>query len=181
MNSKQFLVLAASLSGAAAVAADFDGSEPLMCSFGEAIECDDGAECREVSLESIDAPDFVKLDFRKKQIVSVLAGEDGAANRRRSSSSAPALRNTIEKESRPSDGPGICDLVAGRASYNRSVPAAYRCTEHTAGELPDQFFFGGLRSYYCMKSPTMPASTSLSPTYPACAGQIYVTSFNFGS
>jgi len=78
MNSKQFLVLATSLFGAAAVMADFDGSEPLMCSFGEAIECDDGAECREVSLESIDAPDFVELDFRKKRIVSVLAGEDGA-------------------------------------------------------------------------------------------------------
>ncbi len=78
MKSKQFLVLTASLFGAAAVMADFDGSEPLMCSFGEAIECDDGADCREVSLESIDAPDFVKLDFRKKQIVSVLAGEDGA-------------------------------------------------------------------------------------------------------
>ncbi len=78
MKSKQFLVLAASLFGAAAVMADFDGSEPLMCSFGEAIECDDGADCREVSLESIDAPDFVKLDFRRKQIVSVLAGEDGA-------------------------------------------------------------------------------------------------------
>ena len=78
MKSKQFLVLATSLFGAAAVMADFDGSEPLMCSFGEAIECDDGADCREVSLESIDAPDFVKLDFRRKQIVSVLAGEDGA-------------------------------------------------------------------------------------------------------
>ncbi len=78
MKSKQFLALAASLFGAAAVMADFDGSEPLMCSFGEAIECDDGADCREVSLESIDAPDFVKLDFRRKQIVSVLAGEDGA-------------------------------------------------------------------------------------------------------
>jgi len=78
MRSKQFLVLATSLFGAAAVMADFDGSEPLMCSFGEAIECDDGAECRGVSLESIDAPDFVKLDFRRKQIVSVLAGEDGA-------------------------------------------------------------------------------------------------------
>ena len=78
MKSKQFLVLATSLLGAAAVMADFDGSEPLMCSFGEAIECDEGAECREVSLESIDAPDFVKLDFRRKQIVSVFAGEDGA-------------------------------------------------------------------------------------------------------
>lgn len=77
-NARKLLVLAASAFSAAAIAADFDGSESLLCSFGEAFECDDGAECRKVSLESIDAPDFVKLDFRRKQIVSVLAGEDGA-------------------------------------------------------------------------------------------------------
>ncbi len=41
-------------------------------------ECDAGAECREVSLDSIDAPNFVKLDFRKKQVVSVVGGEDSA-------------------------------------------------------------------------------------------------------
>ena len=57
-------------------AADFDGSEPLVCSFGQALECDHGTDCRVVTHESIDAPDFVKLDFRKKELVSTTAGED---------------------------------------------------------------------------------------------------------
>ena len=56
--------------------ADFDGSEPLMCSFGQAVECIPGSECRAVTNESVDAPDFVKLEFRKKEIVSTTAGVD---------------------------------------------------------------------------------------------------------
>jgi len=78
MNSfgKRFFVLAASVFGVNAVAADFDGSEPLMCSFGQAMECDAGAACRAVTKDAIDAPDFVKLDFRRKQIVSTTAGID---------------------------------------------------------------------------------------------------------
>jgi hypothetical protein len=51
-----------------------------MCSFGQVVECDAGSACRVVSHESVDAPDFVKLDFRKKQIVSTTAGKDSAAD-----------------------------------------------------------------------------------------------------
>ena len=39
------------------------------------MECDYGAECRAVSNESIDAPDFVRLDLRKKQFSGITAGE----------------------------------------------------------------------------------------------------------
>jgi hypothetical protein len=60
-------------------AADFDGSEPLICSFGQVVECDAGSSCRAVSHESVDAPEFVKLDFRNKQLVSTAGGEDSAA------------------------------------------------------------------------------------------------------
>ena len=70
------LAVVAGLLGATVAVADFDGSEPLMCSFGQVTECDAGAACRVVSHESVDAPDFVKLDFRKKQLMSVIAGED---------------------------------------------------------------------------------------------------------
>lgn len=62
--------------GTSIAAADFDGSEPLMCSFGQVVECVTGSECRAVTNDSVDAPDFVKLDFRRKQIVSATAGED---------------------------------------------------------------------------------------------------------
>ncbi len=73
---RQIFVFAASIFGVTAIAADFDGSEPLICSFGQVIECDGGSECAVVTHDSVDAPDFLKLDFRKKQVVSTTAGED---------------------------------------------------------------------------------------------------------
>ena len=74
--ARQLLVFVAGIFGATLVLADFDGSDPLMCSLGHVVECDAGSECRAVTHESVDAPDFVKLDFRKKQFVSITAGED---------------------------------------------------------------------------------------------------------
>ena len=59
--------------------ADFDGSEPLICSFGQIFECDAGkSKCHAVSHESVDAPDFIKLDFRRSQIVSMNGAEESA-------------------------------------------------------------------------------------------------------
>ena len=77
MNSitRKMFAATAGLLCATAVAADFDGSESLMCSLGQIIECDHGAECRAVTNESIDAPDFVRLDFRQKQVNAITAGE----------------------------------------------------------------------------------------------------------
>lgn len=71
------VVCAASLMGSAAVAADFDGSENLMCSLGQIVECDHGSECRTVTNSSVDAPDFIKVDFKRKRIVATTAGVDG--------------------------------------------------------------------------------------------------------
>ena len=73
------VIFAAGVFGATAAVADFDGSEPLLCSFAQVRECDIGSECRVVTNESVDAPDFVKLDFGRKQLVSTTAGEDSAA------------------------------------------------------------------------------------------------------
>jgi len=77
MNSitRKMLVATAGLFCAAVASADFDGSEPLMCSLGQIIECDYGAECRAVTNDSIDAPDFVRLDIRKKEFSAITAGE----------------------------------------------------------------------------------------------------------
>jgi len=77
---KQVFILVAGFLSVTAVAADFDGSNPLICSFGHVVECVNGAECLAVTNDAVDAPDFVKLDFRKKQIVSTTAGEDSAAS-----------------------------------------------------------------------------------------------------
>ena len=67
-------VFVASCLSVTAIAADFDGSETLICSFARVVECVAGSECREVSNESVDAPDFVKFDFKKKRGTAISAG-----------------------------------------------------------------------------------------------------------
>ncbi len=75
---KQVFVFVASCFSVTAIAAEFDGSETLLCSFAQIVECDIGVECRQVTNESVDAPDFVKLDFRRKQVVAISAGVETA-------------------------------------------------------------------------------------------------------
>lgn len=75
---KQVSVLIVGLLGTTVTFADFDGSDPLICSFGQIIECDLGKECRAVTNESVAAPDFIKLDFKKKQVTGIAAGVEGA-------------------------------------------------------------------------------------------------------
>ena len=78
-GTARLLALVVGILGIGVAVADFDGSDPLMCSFGQILECDVGkSKCRAVSHESVDAPDFIKLDFRKKQIISINAGEQGS-------------------------------------------------------------------------------------------------------
>ena len=71
-------VFVASCLGVTAIAAEFDGSETLMCSFARVVECDIDSECRQVTNESVDAPDFVKLDFKGKQVIAISAGVESA-------------------------------------------------------------------------------------------------------
>lgn len=70
--------IVSSVLAVAASAADFDGSEALMCSFARVVECDVGSECRDVSNDSVDAPDFVKLDFKNKKITAIYHGVEGS-------------------------------------------------------------------------------------------------------
>lgn len=78
-NTAKLAVFMAGVFLFGAAVADFDGSDPLICSFGQIFECDAGkSKCRTVSHENVDAPDFIKLDFRKKQIISINAGEQGS-------------------------------------------------------------------------------------------------------
>ena len=74
VTGRLVFIILASFVGATASAADFDGSEMLMCSFARVVECDLGAECRNMTNESVDAPDFVKLDFKRKKVVAISAG-----------------------------------------------------------------------------------------------------------
>jgi len=80
MRILNFAAFVTGILGSSIAAADFDGTEPLICSFGHVIECVSGSQCVAVSNDKVDAPDFVKLDFRKKQIVSTTGGEDSPAS-----------------------------------------------------------------------------------------------------
>jgi hypothetical protein len=52
----------------AAIAADFDGSRPLICAPVSAIDCARGDECLAGLPEDIGAPAFMRLDFAKKTV-----------------------------------------------------------------------------------------------------------------
>lgn len=51
-------------------ASPFDGSKNLTCSVTETFECQAGKKCMRGHAEHIGLPDFLKIDFKKKQILS---------------------------------------------------------------------------------------------------------------
>ena len=60
-------------SGAAALsvsASPFDGAQPLICASTEILECIPGAGCNRVTAESVDAPQFMRIDFKGGSISS---------------------------------------------------------------------------------------------------------------
>jgi hypothetical protein len=59
----------------AAVAGDFDGSGPLVFSVISVIECTPDGNCRAVTAENADLPQFLKIDFEKKRITRAMGGE----------------------------------------------------------------------------------------------------------
>ncbi|HEX6733283.1 MAG TPA: hypothetical protein VF096_00605 [Azonexus sp.] len=60
----------------AAPAADFDGSRPLICAPLVAIDCARGEECLSGLPEDIDAPAFMRFDFKKKQVSGARVASD---------------------------------------------------------------------------------------------------------
>ena len=53
----------------AAVAADFDGSKPLICATVEAHDCSSGQACTKGLAADFAAPTFVRIDVAKKVVV----------------------------------------------------------------------------------------------------------------
>jgi len=49
-------------------AADFDGSKPLLCATIETFECGSGIECQWGTAQSVNLPQFLKIDFKEKKI-----------------------------------------------------------------------------------------------------------------
>lgn len=63
-----------------AAAADFDGSKPLLCSTVTVNECSPDGVCESVSARDINAPDFMRIDVRKKTVTGTAGGTDRPAN-----------------------------------------------------------------------------------------------------
>ena len=73
-----FFICAGSLT---AFAGDFDGSRPLLCSTVDLIECEPGGNCQRVTHDSINAPRFLKINFKEKSINEPAAGEQRPTTR----------------------------------------------------------------------------------------------------
>jgi hypothetical protein len=52
----------------AAIAGDFDGSKPVLCSVVTVIECTPDNGCSKVAPESVAVPQFFTVDFEKKTV-----------------------------------------------------------------------------------------------------------------
>jgi len=69
----------------ATAAADFDGSKPMLCSAVSVIECVPGGVCAQVQTVEIGAPDFFRIDVRKKTITGTANGAERPPNKIESS------------------------------------------------------------------------------------------------
>lgn len=58
-----------------AAASGFDGSRDLLCAPTDIAECDFAARCERVSPSEVDLPHFLRLQFARKQLVSVVTPE----------------------------------------------------------------------------------------------------------
>jgi len=52
----------------AALASEFDGSEKLRCVPTDASECSGAGECQRVTVEEINIPKWIYIDFKKKEL-----------------------------------------------------------------------------------------------------------------
>jgi hypothetical protein len=51
-----------------ALAGDFDGSEKLRCVPTDATECSGAGECKRVTVEEVNIPRWIYVDFKKKEL-----------------------------------------------------------------------------------------------------------------
>ena len=63
------------------IAADFDGSEPLICFLHDSMECTAGNTCQEVEEEDINLPDILKVNVKNSSIRAVGEGYEKRVTR----------------------------------------------------------------------------------------------------
>lgn len=68
-NIRNRVLLSLSLLAVPALAADFDGSKPLLCATQSALDCARGDDCAAGLPEEIGAPSFMRIDLAKKSVI----------------------------------------------------------------------------------------------------------------
>ena len=61
-------------------AADFDGSKPLICASVDALSCAPGQDCAAATAESLNIPQFLRIDFAGKAITAERSDGDQRAS-----------------------------------------------------------------------------------------------------
>jgi len=64
-----YLTVILAMSTTTAVAADFDGSRPLICATTQALDCVAGDECLDGEASDVGAPTFMRIDFAQKAVI----------------------------------------------------------------------------------------------------------------
>ncbi len=82
MKIRYGLVLGLCLLGASFVTlgGDFDGSTPILCASTDVMECELGEECRRVRPESVDAPQFIRIDAKANKISATTQNDTRVSN-----------------------------------------------------------------------------------------------------
>ncbi len=75
---KQVFVFVASCFSVTAIAAEFDGSEPLLCSFAHIIECDLGFGVSTGDKRQCGCAGIRQVGFQKEEVVAISAGVETA-------------------------------------------------------------------------------------------------------
>ncbi len=68
-TTRNIVLLSVSLLALPALAADFDGSKPLLCATQTALDCSRGDDCASGLPEEIGAPTFMRIDLAKKAVI----------------------------------------------------------------------------------------------------------------
>jgi hypothetical protein len=69
------LALGLGLVPCAHAAATYDGSVPLICALIEVMDCGSGVDCQRGSPESVNLPQFIKLNFTEKTLSTTEAAQ----------------------------------------------------------------------------------------------------------
>ena len=70
------------ITSASLFAADFDGSKPMLCASLDVLECVDGSSCETVAAETVDAPQFIRIDPKNNELTLDRSGRPRSAQLR---------------------------------------------------------------------------------------------------